>query len=77
MSSCLYLLFMRMGEVLTFGQAESYIAKIGAGQRLGNVALGIHEQGGRALPHGTCAGVGIGKILILKLHCWYEPILIW
>ncbi|KAM0189541.1 hypothetical protein ACHAPC_003118 [Botrytis cinerea] len=39
---------------------KSYIAKIGAGQRLGNVALGIHEQGGRALPHGTCAGVGIG-----------------
>ncbi|TGO33430.1 hypothetical protein BHYA_0247g00200 [Botrytis hyacinthi] len=39
---------------------ETYIAKIGAGQRLGNVALGIHAQGGRALPHGTCAGVGIG-----------------
>ncbi|TGO67091.1 hypothetical protein BOTNAR_0048g00210 [Botryotinia narcissicola] len=39
---------------------KTYIAKIGAGQRLGNVALGIHAQGGRALPHGTCAGVGIG-----------------
>ncbi|PQE22021.1 glucooligosaccharide oxidase protein [Rutstroemia sp. NJR-2017a BBW] len=38
----------------------TYIAKIGSGQRLGNVALGIHEQGGRALPHGTCPGVGIG-----------------
>ncbi|KAA8564783.1 hypothetical protein MFRU_008g03760 [Monilinia fructicola] len=39
---------------------ETFVAKIGAGQRLGNVALGIHAQGGRALPHGTCAGVGIG-----------------
>ncbi|KAK6603872.1 glucooligosaccharide oxidase [Botrytis cinerea] len=48
------------GNVAEDGGAESYIAKIGAGQRLGNVALGIHEQGGRALPHGTCAGVGIG-----------------
>ncbi|EHK97533.1 putative 6-hydroxy-D-nicotine oxidase [Glarea lozoyensis 74030] len=38
----------------------TFIAKIGAGQRLGNVALGIHEQGKRGLPHGTCPGVGIG-----------------
>lgn len=35
------------------------IAKIGTGQRLGNVALALFNQGGRALPHGTCPGVGI------------------
>ncbi|KAL7275672.1 hypothetical protein RUND412_001379 [Rhizina undulata] len=34
-------------------------AKIGAGNRLGNTALGIYEQGERALPHGVCPGVGI------------------
>lgn len=45
---------------------ETFVAKIGAGQRLGNVALGIHAQGGRALPHGTCAGVGIGMLIVLK-----------
>lgn len=28
--------------------------------RLGNLALSIHAQGNRALPHGTCPGVGIG-----------------
>jgi hypothetical protein len=34
--------------------------KIGAGQRLGNIALEIYGQAFRALPHGTCPGVGIG-----------------
>ena len=36
------------------------IATVGGGVRLGNLALGIYEQGQRALPHGTCPGVGIG-----------------
>ncbi|KAI9777374.1 MAG: hypothetical protein M1835_005250 [Candelina submexicana] len=36
------------------------IAKVGGGVRLGNLAEGIFKQGGRALPHGTCPGVGIG-----------------
>ena len=36
------------------------IASIGTGVRLGNVALGIYNQSKRALPHGTCPGVGIG-----------------
>ena len=35
------------------------IAKVGAGVRLGNLALGIFKQGNRALPHGTCAGSAI------------------
>ncbi|TGO87696.1 hypothetical protein BPOR_0209g00040 [Botrytis porri] len=42
------------------GRNGSVVVDMSAGQRLGNVALGIHAQGGRALPHGTCAGVGIG-----------------
>lgn len=32
------------------------IAKVGGGVRLGNMALGIFEQGKRGLPHGTCPG---------------------
>lgn len=32
------------------------IAKVGGGVRLGNLALGIFEQGERGLPHGTCPG---------------------
>ncbi|KAF4626196.1 hypothetical protein G7Y89_g11962 [Cudoniella acicularis] len=38
---------------------STFIAKVGAGQRLGNVALALYAQGQRALPHGTCPGVGI------------------
>lgn len=36
------------------------IAKVGGGNRLGNLAKAIYDQGKRALPHGTCAGVGVG-----------------
>ncbi|SLM33671.1 glucooligosaccharide oxidase [Lasallia pustulata] len=36
------------------------IVKVGGGVRLGNLALGIFNQAQRALPHGTCPGVGIG-----------------
>ena len=36
------------------------VATVGAGVRLGNLALGLYSQGQRALPHGTCPGVGIG-----------------
>ena len=38
------------------------IAKVGAGVRLGNLALGIYNKNDakRALPHGTCPGVGLG-----------------
>ena len=34
-------------------------AIVGAGQRLGNIAIAINDAG-RALPHGSCPGVGIG-----------------
>ncbi|KAI4216102.1 MAG: hypothetical protein LQ351_001600 [Letrouitia transgressa] len=36
------------------------VAKVGGGVRLGNLALGIYNQSQRALPHGTCPGVGLG-----------------
>lgn len=36
------------------------IATIGAGSRLGDIAIALFDQAGRALPHGTCPLVGIG-----------------
>ena len=39
---------------------SNYVAAVGAGQRLGNMALAIYNQSHRALPHGSCPGVGIG-----------------
>ena len=37
----------------------TFIATIGTGNRLGDVALGLNNAG-RALPHGSCPYVGIG-----------------
>ncbi|KAL8987516.1 MAG: hypothetical protein Q9177_003277 [Variospora cf. flavescens] len=39
---------------------SSNIAKVGGGVRLGNLAQAIYNQAQRALPHGTCPGVGVG-----------------
>ncbi|KAL7267896.1 hypothetical protein RUND412_009501, partial [Rhizina undulata] len=39
---------------------ETKIATVKGGMRLGNMALELFKQGERALPHGTCPGVGIG-----------------
>lgn len=36
------------------------IAVIGAGNRVGDIAVGLFDQAGRAIPHGTCALIGIG-----------------
>lgn len=36
------------------------VAQVGGGVRLGDMALGIYNQAKRALPHGTCPGVGVG-----------------
>ncbi|KAH9917719.1 uncharacterized protein B0H18DRAFT_1123430 [Fomitopsis serialis] len=36
------------------------IAMIGTGSRLGDIAIRLFNQGGRALPHGVCPLVGIG-----------------
>lgn len=38
----------------------NFVAKVGGGVRLGNLALGIYNKAQRALPHGTCPGVGLG-----------------
>lgn len=35
---------------------ETGIARIGPGARLGDVAVGIYNQGKRAFSHGTCPG---------------------
>ncbi|KAL8711846.1 MAG: hypothetical protein Q9220_003790 [cf. Caloplaca sp. 1 TL-2023] len=40
--------------------SSSGVATVGGGVRLGNLAQGIFNQAQRALPHGTCPGVGIG-----------------
>ncbi|KAL0630899.1 hypothetical protein Q9L58_010247 [Maublancomyces gigas] len=39
---------------------SSNIASVGGGVRLGNMATKIFNLGQRALPHGTCPGVGVG-----------------
>jgi FAD/FMN-containing dehydrogenase len=36
--------------------SHNYIATIGTGARLGNVALALFNQGGRAMAHGICPG---------------------
>ena len=38
----------------------SGVAEIGGGVRLGDLALAIYNGSKRALPHGTCPGIGIG-----------------
>ncbi|PLW42534.1 hypothetical protein PCANC_08601 [Puccinia coronata f. sp. avenae] len=40
--------------------ASSGEAVIGTGSRLGDIALSLNDQGGRALPHGVCPYVGLG-----------------
>ena len=47
----------------------TYIATIGPGNRLGDVALGLNNAG-RALPHGTCPYVGIGGHSGKQLRSW-------
>lgn len=39
---------------------DQFIAKVGPGVRLGNLALSIYNQHKRALSHGTCPAVGLG-----------------
>lgn len=47
----------RFQEIAVNGKTG--VAHVGAGVRLGNMALALLDQG-RALAHGTCAGVGVG-----------------
>ncbi|TLS29324.1 hypothetical protein PpBr36_02156 [Pyricularia pennisetigena] len=39
---------------------ETWKATIGSGHQLGDVSEKLHENGGRAMAHGVCPGVGIG-----------------
>lgn len=39
---------------------KTWYATIGAGNRLGEVDKKMHAQGGRAMAHGVCPGVGLG-----------------
>ena len=41
-------------------KSATWIAKVGTGVRVGNIALELYDQGKRALPQGTCSGIGIG-----------------
>ncbi|KAF2761167.1 FAD-binding domain-containing protein [Pseudovirgaria hyperparasitica] len=42
----------------------SKIATIGSGSRLGNIALGLYDQGKRAISQGMCPEVGLGGFVL-------------
>lgn len=46
------------------------IATVQAGARLGHVASELHDQGGRAISHGSCPGVGISGHLLHGGYGW-------
>jgi FAD/FMN-containing dehydrogenase len=51
--------------------SKTWQATIGAGTRLGEVTKRMHDNGKRAMAHGTCPGVGIGghaTIVSLTYH---------
>ncbi|RAR07920.1 glucooligosaccharide oxidase [Stemphylium lycopersici] len=58
---------MRRFNSVTVGQ-EAHTAVVGAGGRLGNIALALYNQGKQAISHGTCPGVGVSG---LTLHGGY------
>ncbi|KAL1799930.1 hypothetical protein ACET3X_000272 [Alternaria dauci] len=58
---------MRRFNSITVDQ-EAHTAVVGAGGRLGNIALSLYDQGKQAISHGTCPGVGLGG---LTLHGGY------
>ncbi|CAG5149881.1 uncharacterized protein ALTATR162_LOCUS2478 [Alternaria atra] len=58
---------MRRFNSVTVDQ-EAHTAVVGAGGRLGNIALALYDQGKQAISHGTCPGVGVGG---LTLHGGY------
>ncbi|KAF2097748.1 FAD-binding domain-containing protein [Rhizodiscina lignyota] len=43
-----------------FSIDSNQVAKVGGGMRLGTMAQKLFNEGTRALPHGTCSGIGIG-----------------
>ena len=53
------LLVVDMSNFKTFSIDSRNVATIGLGNRLGDIALALNNNG-RAMPHGTCPYVGIG-----------------
>lgn len=39
---------------------DTWHASVGSGYRLDNLDKQLHQNGGRAIAHGTCPGVGVG-----------------
>lgn len=50
--------------------SNTNIATVEAGARLGHVASELHDQGGRAISHGSCPGVGISGHLLHGGYGW-------
>lgn len=50
--------------------ADTQIATVGAGARLGHLALQLYQQGGRAIAHGSCPGVGISGHILHGGYGW-------
>lgn len=50
--------------------ANTYIATIGSGARLGNVARELFENGGRAISHGSCPAVGVSGHILHGGYGW-------
>ncbi|KUI73077.1 putative FAD-linked oxidoreductase YvdP [Cytospora mali] len=48
----------------------THIATVGAGARLGDVATGLYNQGGRAISHGSCPAVGISGHILHGGYGW-------
>ena len=48
--------------------AKAHTAVVGAGGRLGNIALALYDQGKQAMSHGTCPGY---VVLSITIH-WHD-----
>lgn len=48
---------------------DTGIATIGTGNRIGEIAVALNEEG-RGLPHGRCTNVGIGGHSGMFWHNW-------
>lgn len=50
--------------------ANTHVATIGAGARLGDVARELFDNGGRAVPHGSCPAVGLSGHILHGGYGW-------
>lgn len=50
--------------------ANTHVATIGAGARLGNVARKLFDNGGRAISHGSCPAVGLSGHILHGGYGW-------